>query len=253
MTAPATYPDLVEVAKEIRRAKKIPLLWGLKDLNGANTSLQVIIPQVVGTSAIIAASEAKNYDQSKFVAVFDLYRKMLGDGILDASDTGTTVPDAQELLGKGKSVMYPAGSQNLPNIVALKAGIDVFKSPVQLVDSPVTPYWGGIGQCYTIPTANKYADETAMFLLWWFDPAQLTVQVEKSALVSSEPEANKAITDPLARMIADNLGKVQDDGLFWAGYIPSAESTAWEKTLQSVVSKQLQPEGAMKTIQAALK
>lgn len=253
LTAPTTYDDLKAVSKTIRGAKKFPIIWGLKDLGQADTSLEVIIPAVVGTTAIVDASNAKNYNQPKFVAVFEKYRQMVDDGIIDSSDTGILKTDALTMLGKGDSVMYPSASFDIGNVLALKAGIDAFKQPVKLVDNPVATYYGGIGQCYTVPKANKYFDATTKLLLWWFQPDQIKVQIEQSGLVSSEPEANQAITGPLATFAVQNLDKVQPEGLFWVNYIPTDESTAWEKEVQAVVSKQKTPQEAIQAVQAVFK
>ncbi|HLH73931.1 MAG TPA: extracellular solute-binding protein, partial [Chloroflexota bacterium] len=247
---PSTYTDLVGISKTIRNAGKYPILWGLKDLSMATNVLQVIIPQVVGTSAILKASAAKNYNVPELVPVLDMFRKMVDDKILDQSDTGITGQDARAMLGKGDSLMYPSASYDIGNIIILKAGIDAFKEPVLLVDKPVVKYWGGIGQCYCIAKASKQFDATAKFLLWWFQPEQLKVQIEKSGLVSSEPEANTAITDPLSKFAVANLDKVPEDGLFWNNYVPTAESQAWGKAVQAVVNKQRTPQQALQDIQA---
>jgi ABC-type glycerol-3-phosphate transport system substrate-binding protein len=252
---PATYADLATVSQAIRRAGKFPILHGLKDLGGGGTnSLQYLLPAIVGTTAIVKASEAKDYlSNPKFAETLGMYVKMLDDKIYDASDTGISGADQQAMLARGDAVMYPSASYAIGQIIGLKADIRAFKEPVKMVEKPLATYWGGVGQTYCIPKTNKFSDQSVKFLLWWFQPEQLKVQIDKSGLVSSVPEANKSITEPLSKFAVDNLPKVEPEGLFFNNYIPTAEGEAWGKAVQEVVSRQKTPQEAIKTIQAAVK
>lgn len=245
---PSTYEELVVVAEKARAKDRYPILLGLKDLSPASNSLQAIIPAIVGLTAMLEASAAKDYTGQKFIDVLDLYRRMVDDGILDATDTGMAAADAEAMLVGGQAVMKPSASYDIGTLVALDPTISVFDEPVMLVDDPVVKYWGGAGQMYCV-TADTPDEQAAMELLsWWVQPEQLGVQVEESGLVSSLQSANELIDpDSLAGFAAQRLDLVEEEGLFYNNYVPSAEAEAWGRAVQEVVSKAKSPEEAIET------
>ena len=252
---PKTYDELRELAQKARSQRKYPILFGMKDLNAATNSFQWLVPAFIGLTEMLKASAAKDYTGDKFVAALSMYRKMVDDGILDSSDTGMAAADAQALLARGEALMYPSASYAIGTLLALDPGIKAFDEPVKMTANPVATYWGGVGQMYSVTAGTRYEAAARKLLAWWVKPEQFEVQVEKSGLVSSLQSANKKIAaGSLAAFAADRLTKVEDEGLFFNNYIPSAEAEAWGRAIQEVVSKSKTAEQAIATtVQAVFK
>jgi ABC-type glycerol-3-phosphate transport system substrate-binding protein len=208
----------------------------------------VIVPAFIGLTEMLKASAAKDYTGQRFVDALTMYRRMVDDGVLDATDTGMAAADAEAMFVGGQAVMKPSASYDIGTLVALDPTISVFEEPVMLVDDPVVKYWGGAGQMYCV-TAGTPNEQAAMDLLtWWVQPDQLGVQVEESGLVSSLRSANEAIDpDSLAGFAAARLDLVEEEGLFYNNYVPSAEAEAWGRAIQEVVSGAKSPEEAIET------
>lgn len=160
---PTTYEELVVVSEKARAKDRYPILLGLKELSPASNSLQVIIPAIVGLTAMLEASAAKDYTGQRFVDVLTLYQRMVDDGILDTTDTGMAAADAQAMFVSGQAVMKPSASYDIGTLVALDPTVSVFEEPVMLVDDPVVTYWGGAGQMYCVT-----ADTLTRKLRWTF-------------------------------------------------------------------------------------
>jgi|GEM_PF-4753174 len=247
-TQPTTYDELAATAEKLRAQKKYPILFGLKDLSSASNSFQVFVPAFIGLTATLAAAEAKDYTGQAFVDALTMYRTMVDDGILDASDTGMAASDAQALLASGDAAMYPSASYSIGTLVDLNPDFKAFDEPVKLTPNPVATYWGGAGQMYCVTAGTKAEAAARKLLTWWVKPEQLGVQVEKSGLVSSLKSANQKIpANSLAAFAAGNLDKVDPEGLFYNNYVPSSHAEAWGRAIQEVVSKAKTAEQAIET------
>ncbi|MFC7620459.1 ABC transporter substrate-binding protein [Microlunatus sp. GCM10028923] len=252
---PKTYDDLAEAAGRIRAKKRYPILFGLKEVNTAANSFQAFVPTFIGLTEMIKASAARDYTGQPFVDALTMYRTMVEDGILDPADTGMAAADTQAMLATGEAVMLPSASYQIGSLIKLDPEISAFDEPVKLIDDPVATYWGGAGQMYCL-TADSAVEEAARKLLtWWVSPEQLTVQVEKSGLVSSLRSANEKIpAGGLAEFAAARLDQVDPEGLFYNNYIPPGEAEAWGRAIQEVVSGAKTPEQAIETtVQAGFK
>lgn len=245
LTEPKNIEDLIKVCKKIKADGITPIAIGGMDEWTLASFFGMITAQTTGSSDFTKnyASDIGSFSNiSGINKAFDIYGRLAGSCIPRNSNDINYAKSIEEFV-MGKAAILPAGSWAINKIDETKPNgfhYQVFKSPVNFVESPVSTYSATAGQVLSIPVKSNHTKEAQEFIKFLFSEEAQRIFVDKgynASLISVNTEENSVrnnilshleMTDDNSIMLLDNLEPKM------------AENTS--RILQDILADRLKPE-----------
>ena len=130
---------------------------------------------------------------------------------------------ALSAFAAGKAAIYSNKAVTIVSLDQIKPpnfNYDIFT--LDFVKNPVSRYTATFGAIWSIPLKSKSQDEAWSFMKWMWSVPWQKANVAAQTNISSVPEANTALTQPVMRKIADTvMPTLTDDSFYLIDVLPN--------------------------------
>ncbi len=223
---PKNTEDFFALTEPLRAAgAHFPCILGAADTWTWVMLYSIFQAQTAGLSALLEATDKKDYHLPTLKEAFDLIGRMFREGMLPQDTLAVDYAGAEASFVGGDAAMYPAITAIYSGLKKAAEGADperfelsLFKQAPLFTEEPLSPWAAGYGMVWAVAANNRNMQPTLDFLTYYASPDVQKRLVEING-IPPLPETWDNIKDPLLRVSVQHMKEATAEGLFICDFL----------------------------------
>ncbi len=225
LKVPTNLDELLAVVDKLP-ADVLPMVGDWKEPVNILDTLAKIQVQTTGRGPILETVEGKNtFPKTKgLLEAVTIMKKIVDKGLIVPKALAYDQNGATSAFISGRAAIYSDKSHATTIIDLIKPDdFEYAMFTVDFVENPVNRYSSTFGSDFAIPKKSKHPDEAWTFMNWMWSKEWQQENVVNQGQLSSIATANKEISHPIAREVAETiLPYLTDDSFYLVDLLPQA-------------------------------